>query len=336
MNNYRFPRISSPFRGSLKQNRTALYSYIPLDKSAHTIRLLTLLPGNFGEEIHVRLSIRTLTQKSALSYEALSYAWGTAEDPTNIYVGKSKDYVLSVSKNLVCALDHLRFKERSRTLWIDAICVDQQNLEERSQQVGMMADIYRWAEQIIVWIGPQRGCSSLAVDMLRNLATNVEVDWSLRLMKPSKRLRWEERLAGLIELLSCLSKVKMVFRYSIFYTDLGLRDSGHGQEICLAHPGAILVCGFDTIPWSDFRKAVFCLRNKRGPYGYFGEKIKFRARLQMIYRLSDKGDLPLVSFMHQTRNCKCSDLRDRVYALLSIHHRNLNIVPDYLLSKEEV
>jgi hypothetical protein len=79
------------------------------------------------------------------------------------------------------------------------------------------------------------------------------------------------------------------------------------QEICLANPGAILVCSFNTIPWSNFRKAVFCLRNKRGPYGYFGEKIKFRARLQMIYRLSDKGDLPLDSFMHQTRNCKCSN-----------------------------
>jgi len=111
MNNYRFPRIFLAFRSSRKQNRTELYSYIPLDKSAHTIRLLTLLPGNFGEDIHVRLSIQTLTQKSTLSYEALSYAWGTAEDPTNIYVGEAKDYVLSVTKNLACALDYLRLKE---------------------------------------------------------------------------------------------------------------------------------------------------------------------------------------------------------------------------------
>jgi hypothetical protein len=156
MNNYRFPQISFPFQSNLKQKRTALYSYIPLDKSARKIRLLTLLPGNFGEDIHVRLSIWTLTQKSTRSYQALSYAWGTAEDPTNIYVGKSKDYVLSVPKNLACALDHLCLKERSRTLWIDAICVDQQNLAERSQQVGRMADIYTWAERVIVWIGPER------------------------------------------------------------------------------------------------------------------------------------------------------------------------------------
>jgi hypothetical protein len=90
------------------------------------------------------------------------------------------------------------------------------------------------------------------------------------------------------------------------------------------------------MPWPDFRKAVFCLRRKRGPDGYFREKVKFKARLQMIYRLSDKGDVPLGSFMHPPRNCKCSDPRDRVYALLSIYHHDLNIVPDYRLSKEEV
>jgi hypothetical protein len=56
----------------------------------------------------------------------------------------------------------------------------------------------------------------------------------------------------------------------------------------------------------------------------------------MIYQLSDKGKLPLDRFMNQNRNCPCSDDRDRVYALLSIYHRNLNIVPDYRLSKEEI
>jgi hypothetical protein len=56
----------------------------------------------------------------------------------------------------------------------------------------------------------------------------------------------------------------------------------------------------------------------------------------MIYQLSDEGELSINKFMHQTQNCKCSDPRDRVYALLSIYQRNLNIIPDYCLSKEEV
>jgi Heterokaryon incompatibility protein (HET) len=123
MNNDRFPRTSFLCRSSLKQNRTAPYSYIPLNKSAREVRLLTLLPGNLGEDIHVQLFAQTLTQKLTPRYEALSYAWGTAENPVNIYVGNSKNYVLSVSKNLACALDHLRFKETSRALWIDAICL---------------------------------------------------------------------------------------------------------------------------------------------------------------------------------------------------------------------
>ena len=284
----------------------------------------------------MRLVTRTLAQKCTPSYEALSYAWGTTEDPTNIYVGNSKDYVLSVSKNLACALDHLRFKEASRTLWIDAICVDQQNLEERSQQVGRMADIYRLAERVIVWIGPEENDSSLAMDMLRTLGTNVEVDWSMRLMRPSKeteiggQTHWSDRSV----ILPFKSEDGIPIRHLLnrsWFERLWIR-----QEICLAKPGAILVCGLDTILWSDFRKALFCLKNKRAPDGYFGEKTKFKARLQMIYRLSDKGDISFGRLMHQTRNCKCSDPRDRVYALLSIYHRNLNIVPDYRLSKEKV
>jgi hypothetical protein len=336
MNTYRFPPISFLYRRSLQQNETAPYSYVPLNKSTHKVRLLTLLPGNLGEDIHVRLFTRTLNQECTPSYEALSYAWGTAEDPTNIYVGNSKDYFLSVSKNLACALDHLRFKESSRTLWIDAICVDQQNLEERSQQVGRMADIYRLAERVIVWVGPEEDDSSLAVDMLRTLGTNVDVDWSMRLMKPSKEaeIGGETHWSDTSVLLPFKSEDGVPMRSLLnrsWFERLWIR-----QEICLANPGAILVCGFDTIPWSTFRKAVFCLHYKRGPDGYFGEKTKFKARLQMIYRLSDKGDIPVGSLMHQTRNCKCSDPRDRVYALLSIYNRNLNIVPDYRLSKKEV
>ena len=312
------------------------YSYTPLDESAHKVRLLTLLPGNLGKDIHVQLFARSLTNRCPPSYEALSYAWGTAEGPTNIYVGNSKDYVLSVSKNLACALDHLRFKETSRTLWIDALCIDQQNLEERSQQVGRMADIYSLAERVIIWLGPEENDSSSAVETLRTLGANVEVDWSLRVMKPSKEAEigghthWSDRSVILPFKKEDGIPIRNFLNRS-WFERLWIR-----QEICLANPSAILMCGHDTIPWSNFRKAVFCLKSKRAPDGYFGEKTIFKARLQMIYRLSDKGDIPFGSLMHQTRNCKCSDPRDRIYALLSIYHRNLNIVPDYRLSKEEV
>jgi hypothetical protein len=317
----------------------AQYSYVPLNGSDRTVRLLALLPGSLGEDIHVRLFTQTLTQERTPIYEALSYAWGTAADPTDIYVGNSKDYILSVSRNLACALDHLRLKETSRIIWIDAICVDQQNLEERSQQVGRMADIYRLAKRVIVWLGPEEDDSSLAVSMLGTLGTKVEVDWSMHLMKPSKEAEEarETHWSNGSIILPFKSEDGISLRNLLnrsWFERLWIR-----QEICLANLGAVLVCGFDTIPWSDFRKAVFCLSCKRGPYGYFGESgqtTKFKERLQMIYRLGDNGDVPIDILMHTTRNCKCSDPRDRVYALLSIYNRNLNIVPDYHLSKEEV
>lgn len=72
-------------------------------------------------------------------FEALSYCWGNAANFLRIYIGK--EYI-DVTQNLHDALLKLRDKEKARTLWIDAICINQQDLSERSQQVTIMRQIY--------------------------------------------------------------------------------------------------------------------------------------------------------------------------------------------------
>lgn len=75
-------------------------------------------------------------------FEALSYTWGSMEDPSAVLVGRTGSSTVQITRNLAVALPYLRNENEPRMLWIDAICVDQQNLEERSQQVQRMADIY--------------------------------------------------------------------------------------------------------------------------------------------------------------------------------------------------
>jgi Heterokaryon incompatibility protein (HET) len=96
-------------------------------------------------------------------YEALSYAWGTKLASRFILVDGKR---LSVTENLFSALHHLRRKHCHRLLWVDAICIDQSNLEERSQQVQIMDNIYQNATNVIVWLGPSTPESKLALRYL--------------------------------------------------------------------------------------------------------------------------------------------------------------------------
>ena len=70
--------------------------------------------------------------------------------------GKEFRY-LDVTVNLSAALQRIRDPGMSRTLWIDALCIDQNNMKEREQQVGFMATIYAEASQVIVWFAKSMG-----------------------------------------------------------------------------------------------------------------------------------------------------------------------------------
>ena len=117
----------------------APYKYSPL--KGQQIRLLTLLPGKLNSPIRVRLHTTILSKNDVPVYEALSYAWGSADGPINLFVDIStqSDQSLPLTQNLECALQHLWYIDKPRVLWIDAICVNQQDLSERSKQVARMA-----------------------------------------------------------------------------------------------------------------------------------------------------------------------------------------------------
>ncbi|KAF1929496.1 HET-domain-containing protein, partial [Didymella exigua CBS 183.55] len=124
--------------------------YNPLDIGSKDIRLLSLSPGADGEELICSLSQYSLP--NAPTYEALSYTWQNPAHPIDesINLQESK---FNVTWNLHEALCHLRTENTTRTLWIDAICINQDDLDERAQQVPFMKDIYRNAGHVVVWLG---------------------------------------------------------------------------------------------------------------------------------------------------------------------------------------
>ncbi|MCJ1476890.1 hypothetical protein MMC13_005559 [Lambiella insularis] len=161
----------------------APYKYKPLNEAAKEIRLMTLFAGPFSsEDIQISLGIkRFLADGSSADpkFEALSYAWGSTDDPARITVhdGALQRRTLAITRNLATALLYLRHEHKDRVLWIDAICVNQHDLAERSHQVQRMADIYTHAELVTAWLGSDRDDSGYALRLLDSLGSRINLDW---------------------------------------------------------------------------------------------------------------------------------------------------------------
>ncbi|KAI1189208.1 heterokaryon incompatibility protein-domain-containing protein [Nemania serpens] len=131
--------------------------YTPLDPSKKQIRLLTLLDGEWDDSIRCELYVASLQDQP--TYEALSYTWGPQVDLVDIYVN---DVPFPATPNLYAALRRLREQIRtagdgrnSRTLWIDAVCMNQQDTKEKAQQVLLMGEIYSQTANGLLWLGEQ-------------------------------------------------------------------------------------------------------------------------------------------------------------------------------------
>lgn len=282
---------------------------------------MTLLPGAFSDHVQITLSTAQFAADKSFSaprFEALSYAWGAADDPVGISVyedakGGSRNGYVRVTQNLATALPYLRHENEERVLWIDAICVNQQDLVERSNQVRKMADIYSRAERVVVWLGPESENSANALQRLHVLGSHVTVDWtSFRYRANTKQDRdlanqnvdvsFTEEDFSAIHALFCRS----------WFERLWVR-----QEVQLATV-AILVCGYSMIPWNTFRNAVRCLYTKLRLRSIRA----FSDRLNLIENIVDYSGsyTGLGRRAYSAGDCKCSDERDRIFAILGVLH----------------
>jgi hypothetical protein len=123
--------------------------YQRLDSERLQLRRLSLSPGDLHDPICGALETESLGEYP--KYEALSYVWGNDMAPMSMVLG-GRD--IPITQNLDTALRHLRHGQLSRSLWVDAVCIDQSNVVERAEQVKLMNRIYHSASTVLVWLGP--------------------------------------------------------------------------------------------------------------------------------------------------------------------------------------
>jgi hypothetical protein len=263
------------------------YPYAPLKKNSTEIRLLHLLPGKREDVVHILIEHKSFTDDNIPEFEALSYTWGDPHDCENISVGPSRhlhrvrkvqrqhrslhswnaltrrrsnfrnvwrEHTLSVTRNLAEALIYLRKEDESRIFWIDAICVNQADLDERGRQVTLMASLYSRAQFVVVWLGPEAQGSDEAFSCIGLLSKKVMARWEdlsiTCLTNDSDNERWTNK-----DLPLPFSGKEIVALEHVFdrpwFTRLWV-----WQEVRLGRKRAIVQCGDRLLEWQAFPNAL--------------------------------------------------------------------------------
>ncbi|TVY32068.1 Heterokaryon incompatibility protein 6,OR allele [Lachnellula subtilissima] len=144
----------------------AFYASLPLAPDSKSIRVLDLDEArdlSDRGELSGQLRVVSLIEKP--SYLALSYVWGTFASPENtISCGTDS---IKITSNCWSALWHIRKAFGQVTIWVDSICINQDDDEEKASQIPLMGDIYTFADSTYVWLGKANTHSDTVIEYLK-------------------------------------------------------------------------------------------------------------------------------------------------------------------------
>lgn len=170
-----------------------------------------------------------------IEYEALSWCWGDGEDLYAIRIERNGDvFKRKIRMELALALRYLRYPDKKRTIWVDSICIDQDNHSERNHQVQMMSRIYTRADRVCVWLGTADNDTDAAIDFIKKEVLELK---NFDTVCSDKKYATKWRALMILMQRPWFSRRWMI------------------QEISLAQT-ATIHCGPATIDWTDFAVAV--------------------------------------------------------------------------------
>ena len=276
----------------------------------HRVRLLTLLPENASQAIEVEL--KTVSLHHDLNYAAISYCWGGPQAKRRSIRCNGRN--LEVTDSLYGALSCLRSETMHQTLWADAVCINQSDVNEKNTQVPLMGTIYRRASHVYVWLGKLK-------------KINV------------RALRWAEQLTGRNPTLHIPAGVHLYRTLSRPW----FRRVWVIQEIAMSGDRAVILASpTDMISWPDFIRGcklmVTGISNEKGNLSYALKLEEARKKLSASLTKSATLD-PLLIVLTTYRWFEATDPRDKIYALLGITRTDAlsqRIHIDYSISFQEL
>ena len=313
--------------------------YRPLGPISRQIRLLKLHPGTEVEDIECHLEHVSLEDNPG--FTALSYVWG---DLTNTRTILPHNVPFPVTKNLHAALRSIRsrFPELSK-LWVDALCINQQDLPERSCQVPLMQLIYGQAKHTIVWFGPGNELSKRAVQLVIEMKDTLkpkENPWFNEKIKTAFTTNYSAAVHPMTHLLDRLEAWEaLAYLVNLpWWTRVWI-----GQETNFSKD-PILLWGEDAILWVLCEQAMAMTTIWLGLIAWDRDFEEIHGELQLskgmqnvraVVRLCqgglNKGPKRLLHLMDSFWLSEATDPRDKVYALLGLatDSHPESIIPNY-------
>jgi hypothetical protein len=266
-------------------------------------------------------------------YEALSYTWGDPSSAIEVYVQDSSRGLatIKINANLASALKHLRLTLQTRTLWVDAFCIDQMNLLERNSQVQRMDKVYSFARSVIVWLAADG--SDQAISTIEHFSHQVEITrqntigeapeaqephwWNPEIPIPYNKDTWDSLTAIFLR---------------PWFTRLWVVQKAH-----LGGSRTKVQCGYLGVEWTALIKMIVILSSKTAlPRQVPGLSKVLSSVKPTVTDVGDPTDFPrlLSAICHR----QCLNPRDKIYGILGILSNTISsqIEPDYRSSVAEV
>ncbi|TRX95899.1 hypothetical protein FHL15_003041 [Xylaria flabelliformis] len=324
------------------------YKYQSLDSSRLELRLIRILPGEADEELRGTIVHEYLTSNP--NYVAISYAWNDDNlfsDPDNSR-GPDRLVVddisfIPIGKNISSSLRQVRLVDNETdNMWIDAVCIDQGNLSERSAEVLHMRKIYQMARSVQIWLGPEKNDSGLALKLINHFPFFAcEGDHSQP--KPGS-FTWMRStdMEQMEHDLDSNETRKMWLAVSCLFERAWWNRTWVAQEATIAND-IVFMCGSATIDWwsiwmllenlwahSDWTTRVI-------PNGSTLLLTSAPART-ILWMRQKQGTFDLLQALYHLRPFQVSDPKDKIYGVLGLASDSESIVPqpDYAASPTQI
>ncbi|CVK94079.1 related to heterokaryon incompatibility protein het-6 [Fusarium mangiferae] len=309
------------------------YQYRPIEDAS--IRLVRILPER---KTMIKCEIIHVSLEQPPPYKAISYTWGDTGDTRKIEI---EGCLIPIAVSLHGALQALRKKQSSVLVWADALCINQKDRDERSQQVQLMPFIYSNADSVAIWLGPEENDSARAASFLDAIATTGEPFGSSNISK---------LLAAGAENGDLLAVVSLFGRE--YWRRLWVVQEVFNAKRIMVH------CGSTRLEWKKYQSASVLFSQRRGEL-IFNNKDQLKRRLAtspdqfsyvqtLIYQgpaslpdlkfhMSD-GEEALLQVLRTCRRKLASDPRDKLYGILGVLSASIReeFRADYNLSVKDV
>ncbi|KAH6648209.1 heterokaryon incompatibility protein-domain-containing protein, partial [Truncatella angustata] len=267
--------------------------YQELKADVDSTRLLTIEPAESQDEpIICRLDNIEFCEKP--KYEALSYMWGNEYNQSSIMVNGCN---VLVRQNLLDALRYLRSQARKLPIWIDALCINQEDIMERNRQLRIMHHIYFRASTVVIWLGARYlQFQYLTPDLLARRAEVISTTLGDSVETVAEDGDEANKRAEEMEFVEALSKDGYWQRLWII------------QEVGQAESLVICFGAFQPMQWDEY---IHLMRmHNIGDDGPL--------RLDRLRRNADKGALTFRRLLYDHQEAICTEQRDKIYGLVGL------------------